>query len=136
MGDFLRTAGSSLMITDAGSPGDFNYPDICWLYNTTQHVQAWKILRVNVGNFLVQVMEELMRKGVLLYLLLANLQELVEHMKVGGSLGCSDHEMVEFMIPCEGRKAINRARIWDLLRANFGLFKDLLVRIPWDKALI
>lgn len=39
-------------------------------------------------------------------------------------------------MPCEGRKAISRARIWDLLRANFGLFKDLLIRIPWDKALI
>jgi len=47
-------------------------------------------------NFLMQVVEEPTRKGVLLDLVLTNKEGLVEDVKVGGRLGCSDHEMVEF----------------------------------------
>lgn len=47
--------------------------------------------------------------------------------KMDDSLGCGDHEMVEFRIPCEGVKAISWTRTWDFLRANFGLFKDYLL---------
>ena len=35
-------------------------------------------------------------------LVLTNKEGLVGHVKVGGSLGCSDHEMVEFRILCGG----------------------------------
>ncbi|GAB0204161.1 protein NYNRIN-like [Grus japonensis] len=39
-----------------------------------------------------------MRRGVLLDLVLTNKEGVVEDVKVGGSLGCGDHEMVEFRI--------------------------------------
>jgi len=55
--------------------------------------------------------------------------------KVGGRLGCSDHEMVEFRILRGGSKAISRIKTLDLRRANFGLFKELLGGIPWARAL-
>ncbi|GAB0190586.1 mitochondrial enolase superfamily member 1 [Grus japonensis] len=76
-----------------------------------------------------------MRKGVLLDLVLTNKEGLVEDLKVGGSLGCSDHEMVEFRILCGRSRAVNRITTLDFRRANFGLFKDLLGRIPWIKVL-
>jgi len=59
---------------------------------------------------------------------------LVEDVKVGGSLECSDCEM-EFRIPRGGRRAISRITILDLRGAKFGLFKDLLGEIPWIKTL-
>lgn len=37
-------------------------------------------------------------------LILANKEELVGDVKVGGSLGCSDHEVVEFKILRVGKK--------------------------------
>jgi len=55
--------------------------------------------------------------------------------KVGGRLGCSDHEMVEFSILCGRSRAISRIKTLDLRRYNFGLFKELLGGIPWARAL-
>lgn len=46
--------------------------------------------------FLARVMEEPRRRGALLALALANKDELVGDLQVSGSLGCSDHGMVEF----------------------------------------
>lgn len=49
-------------------------------------------------NLLTQVVEEPMRTVVLLDLVLANKEGLVGEVKAGNSLGCSDHEVVEFRI--------------------------------------
>jgi len=55
--------------------------------------------------------------------------------KVGGSLGSSDHEMTEFRILRGGSRAVSRIKSLDFRRANFDLFKDLLGGIPWGMAL-
>jgi len=55
---------------------------------------------------------------------------LVEDVKAGGSLGCSDHDMVEFRILHGGSRTISRITTLDFRRANFGLYKDLLGGIP------
>ena len=47
---------------------------------------------------MTQVVEEPMRRGVLLDLVLTNKEGLVGDVKAGGSLDCSDHEVVEFRI--------------------------------------
>lgn len=47
-------------------------------------------------------MEKLTSRDVLLDLTLANKKELVGNVKVGGSLGCSDPEMVAFRILAQG----------------------------------
>jgi len=83
----------------------------------------------------MQVVEEPTRKGALLDLVLANKEGLVEDVKVGGRLGCSDHEMVEFRILHGGSRAISRIKTLDLRRADFALFKELLGGIPWARAL-
>lgn len=54
---------------------------------------------------------------------------------VGGSLGCSHHEMVEFRILGGGSRTISKTKTMDFSRANSGLFKVLLGRIPWVRAL-
>jgi len=50
--------------------------------------------------------------------------------KNGGSLGCSDHDVVEFRKLCGRSKAISRIATLDFRSANFVLFKDLLGGIP------
>ncbi|KAJ7400195.1 hypothetical protein BTVI_107529 [Pitangus sulphuratus] len=113
----------------------FHHPDIFWRDNTARHTQSRKFLQITEDNFLIQVVEEPTRKGVLLDLLLTNQEGLVEDVKVGGSLDCSDHEMVELRILHGGSKAVSRTRALNFQRANFDLFKDLLIGIPWVKAL-
>jgi len=60
---------------------------------------------------------------------------LVEYVKAGGSLSCSDHEMVEFRILGGGSTTMSRIKTLDFKRANFDLFKDLLGGILWVRAL-
>ncbi|GAB0195100.1 hypothetical protein GRJ2_001975300 [Grus japonensis] len=97
--------------------GDFNHPDICWRDNAAERKQSRKFLECVDDNFLLQVTEEPMRRGAMLDFILTNKEGLEGDVKLKGSLGCSDHKMVEFR------------------RVDFGLFRDLLGRIPWDKAL-
>ena len=69
-----------------------------------------------INKFLMQVVEKPTRRGVLLDLVLMNKEGLVEDVKVEGSLGCSDHEMVEFRILCGGSGAISRTKTLDFRR--------------------
>ena len=115
--------------------GDFNHPDISWEDHTARQAQSRRFLQSIDDNFLMQVVEEQTRKGALLDLVLTNKEGLVEDVKVGGRLGCSEHEMVEFRMLRGGSRAINMIKTLDLRRANFGLFKDLQGGIPWARAL-
>ncbi|GAB0183357.1 mitochondrial enolase superfamily member 1 [Grus japonensis] len=76
-----------------------------------------------------------MRRVAMLDLVLANKEGLVENVKLKGSLGCSVHEMTEFKILRAVRRALSKLTTLDFRRADFGLFRDLLGRVPWDKAL-
>ncbi|GAB0176518.1 mitochondrial enolase superfamily member 1 [Grus japonensis] len=71
----------------------------------------------------------------MLDLVLTNKEGLVGDVKLKGSLGCSDHEMVEFRILRAARREHSKLTTLDFRGADFGLFRDPLGRIPWDKAL-
>jgi len=51
------------------------------------------------------------------------------------SLDCSNHEVVEFRISYGWNRMQSRVTTLDFSRANFGLFKQLLEEIPWDRVL-
>jgi len=115
--------------------GDFNHPDISWKDYTARHMQSRRFLQSTDDNFQIQVVKEPTRRGALLHFVLTNKEGLVEDVKVGGSLSCSDHEMGEFRIPLGGSRAISRTKTLDFRRAKFNLFKELLGGIKWDRAL-
>ncbi|GAB0176516.1 mitochondrial enolase superfamily member 1 [Grus japonensis] len=71
----------------------------------------------------------------MLDLVLTNKEGLVGDVKLKGSLGCSDHEMVEFRILRAARREHSKLTTLDFRGADFGLFGDLPGSIPWDKAL-
>ncbi|PKU37685.1 rna-directed dna polymerase from mobile element jockey- hypothetical protein [Limosa lapponica baueri] len=98
--------------------GDFNHPDICWKGYTARHL-----------------VEKTTKREALLHLVLTNKEGLVEDIKVGGNLGCSDHGKIEFRIMGSTRKTTSRTETLDFRRANFDLFKKLLGEIPRDRAL-
>ncbi|GAB0207343.1 hypothetical protein GRJ2_003199900 [Grus japonensis] len=60
-------------------------------------------------------------------LVLTNKEGLAGDVKLRGSLGCSDHEMVAFKILRAARKVHSKLTTLDFRRADFGLFRDLLV---------
>ncbi|GAB0209349.1 hypothetical protein GRJ2_003400600 [Grus japonensis] len=114
--------------------GGLKHLDICWRDNTAGHKQSRKFLECINDNFLLQVIEEPMRRGAMLHLVLTNKEGLVGNVKLKGSLGCSDHKMVEFKILRAARRVHSKLTTLDFRRADFGLSRDLLGRVPWDKA--
>ncbi|GAB0179904.1 hypothetical protein GRJ2_000455700 [Grus japonensis] len=71
----------------------------------------------------------------MLDLILTNKEGLVGDVKLKGSLGCSDHEMVEFKILRAARRAHSKLTTLDFRTADFGLFRDLIGRVAWEKVL-
>ena len=76
--------------------GDFNFPDICWIYNTADREQSWRFLECVGDNFLTQLVREPTRGSKILDLLFVNRGGLVGDVKVGGCLGQRDHKMLDF----------------------------------------
>lgn len=80
------------------------------------------------GNFLSQVLSELDRKDDLLVLLFVNTEGLRDVM-VGGCLGRSDHEMVEFRDFGVTRQKVSRVTILDFKKANLKLLSSSKLKL-------
>jgi len=81
---------------------DFNLPDVFWKYNTAERKQSRRFLECMEGNLLTQLVSEHTRGGASFDCLLT--EGLVGNLVVGGSLGLSDCEMIEFLILGEVRR--------------------------------
>ncbi|KAK4823930.1 hypothetical protein QYF61_008316 [Mycteria americana] len=90
--------------------GDFNLPDVCWKYNTAERKQSRRFLECVADNFLTQLVREPTREGTMLDLLFANREGLV-----GGG--------------------VSRTASLDFRRADFGLFRSLVDKVPWEAVL-
>jgi len=64
-----------------------------------------------------------------------NASELIGDVKIGGSLGCSDHALVELMLLKEMGITKSIVRTLNFRRANFQLFKEIVRRTPWETVL-
>ncbi|KAK4827999.1 hypothetical protein QYF61_022776 [Mycteria americana] len=116
--------------------GDFNLPDVCWKYNTAERKQSRRFLECVADNFLTQLVSEPTREGAPLDLLFTNREGLVSDVMVGGCLGQSDHEMIEFLIRGEAARGVGKTATLDFRRADFSLFRRLVDRVPWEAALM
>ena len=73
-----------------------------------------------------------MRGSKILDLLFVNREGLVRDVKVGGHLGHSDHEMLDCSILAEPRRGVSRTATLDFQRADFGHFRTMVERVPWE----
>ena len=73
-------------------------------------------------NFLVQVVDRPTRGEALLDLLLTNAEEIIKGVNIGGSLGCSDHALVELVISRDLGLVKGGVRTLNFGIANFKLF--------------
>lgn len=115
--------------------GDFNLLDICWELNTAQKRQSRKFLECTEDNFLHQLVNEPTRGKTPLDLLFTNREGLVGDVVVGGRLGHSDHEIIEFSILRDARRTISKTSTVDFRRADFCLFRSLVQSIPRETML-
>ena len=115
--------------------GDFNYPDICWQSNSAKNARSNKFLTALADNFMVQKVEEATRGKTILDLVITNKEDLVNGVEVVGTLGKSDHALLEFVIQLEGEAKHSQTRILDFKKANFCKLRELLAVIPWTETL-
>ena len=113
--------------------GDFNCP--AQKDNTAGHKQSSRFLVCIDSNFLLQVTDEPRRRGSFLDLIVTTKEGLVEDMKVKDNLCCRDHVTVEFWILRERERVKRKLTAPHFRIADFGLFKCLLGRVQWDRAL-
>ncbi|KAJ7420290.1 Sodium/calcium exchanger 3 [Willisornis vidua] len=113
---------------DALLHGDFNLPEINWEHHTSGTVWARRFLKNVDDNFMEQVLRELTQKNAILGLLLVSRVDLMSKAEIGGHLGHSDHEVIEFKISVDRRKSANKTSALDMRRADFRLLRELEVR--------
>jgi len=68
-------------------------------------------------------------------LVLTNVEELIKEVRIGGSLGCSAHALVEFVILRNMGLAKSRVRTLNFKKVEFCLIKELIREIPWAAVL-
>jgi len=68
-------------------------------------------------------------------LLAINASELISDIKIGGSLGCSDHALVEVTVQMDMGKARSIVRTLNFRKAKFQHFKESVSRTPWETVL-
>lgn len=86
-------------------------------------------------DFLTQLVKEPTRGSKILDLLFVNREGLLGDVKVGGHLGHSDHEMLDFLILVEPRWGVSRTATLDFWRADFNLFRTMVERVPLELVL-
>ncbi|KAK4825589.1 hypothetical protein QYF61_000678 [Mycteria americana] len=74
------------------------------------------------------------RGDVILDMLVTNASELISDVKIGGSLGCSDHALVELTVLRDMGQAKSKVRTLNFRKAKFHLFKKLVNGTPWETA--
>jgi len=115
--------------------GDFNHPDICWKSSTASCRKSRRFLECLEDDFLSQVIDTPTLGDAILDLMLTNASKLIGDVKTGGSLGCSDHALVEFAVLRDMGKARSVVRTLNFRKANFQLFKELVSRTLWEMVL-
>jgi len=75
------------------------------------------------------------RNEALLDLLLTNQENLLCIISFSDSLGCSDHNIVEYGILLSILKVSTKTKVLDFRRANFSSLRAQLGGIPWEASM-
>jgi len=97
--------------------------------------QSRRFLECIEDNFLSQIIDIPTRVDAILDLMLTNASELIGDVKTGGSLGCSDHALVELTLLSDTGNLRSIVRTLKFRKAKFQLFRELVSRTPWETVL-
>ena len=86
------------MITSARPAGGLQPPRLCWKRSIASCRQGKRFLQCIEDNFLSQVREGPISSDAILDLILTNANELIGNIRIGGSLDCNEHAILEFML--------------------------------------
>lgn len=97
--------------------------------------QSKRSLKGIEDNFLCQVVDNPKRVDAILELMVTNASELINDIKIWGSLSCIDHALVKFTDLWVTGWAKDKVRTLNFSKANFQLLKELVSGTPMETAL-
>lgn len=100
---------------------DLTHPDICWKSSAAAYTSSIKFLECIEDRFLTQMFNVPTRNEALLGLLLTNQEKLLCDISVNDSLGCSDHNIVEFGILLSMLKVTSKTKGLDFSSSSVPL---------------
>lgn len=124
LGNFTSRSAAVLL-------GEINLPGMTWEYHTADISRLRRFLKHLVDNFLVQLLREITREGVLL---LVHRQGLMGEVSIDGHLGHSDQEVVEFKVFGDRMKTATKTSTLDMGKAEFRLLRELVSKVPRETA--
>jgi len=89
-----------------------------------------RLLECIKGNFLSQATDSPARGDVILDLLVTNTSQLISDVRIRGSLGCSDHALVEFADLRDKGQPKSKVRTLNFMKAKFQVFRELSPQDP------
>lgn len=95
-----------------------------------EHKQSRRLLQCIDDNILTQMVENCTRRGALLDLVPMNKEDLVRDVKAGGSLNCSDHEMVKFRTMQGSNEILSRIAALNFRRDSSEETSEILEEYP------
>jgi len=107
-----------------------HHPSMCLNDSIASCGQSRRLLECMEDNFLSQVMDT--RAGAILDLIVTSASEVISDVKIGGSLGFSDHTLVEFTVLKHMGKVRSIIRTLNVSKAKFQLSNELVRRILWE----
>lgn len=113
---------------------DFNHTIISWKSSTSCR-QSRRLLEGMRNNLLSQVIEKPTRGNAILDTKVTNISELMRDVNIGGSLGGSDHMMMEFAVWRNIGQLRSQGWALNFRKADFQLFREIASEILWETAL-
>lgn len=108
-------------------------PPGCLLRKQRVRLQSWRLLECTEENFLVQVLDKAIRGEVLSDLVPAITEEFIKEDKIGGTWGCTEYALFDWVIL--RKMAKNKVKTLISRKTNLRLFRELLDEIPWEAVL-
>jgi hypothetical protein len=113
--------------------GDFNCAGINW-ENRSYDANGEKLFYFAEDNFLKQLVNEPTRGHNILDLILTNEENLITNIRVGDTIGNSDHNLIRFEIHAKFKETKKEVKRLDFRKANWKGLKLCLTEIDFSNA--
>ena len=112
--------------------GDFNLSSVNW-ETMVGDARGIKFIESFQDNYLVQVVDKPTRGAKILDLILTNMEHYVKEVEVGETSGNSDHHIIRFNITFSKDRMLNKARVPDYQKGDYGKLRQLLGVVNWEE---
>lgn len=111
--------------------GDFNLKSVNW-ERMVGDASENKFMESFQDNYLVQMVDKPTRGRKVLDIVLTNIEHCLKEVEVGETLANSDHHIIRFIINSSRDNIVNKTRVPNYQKGNYGRLRQLLGEVNWE----